>query len=78
MKLPPLPAKQAAGIRTGSGTIVSVKPITITSLRAAADAGNSFCRLSPHNIKANFKIWGLYGGDYEECRLLACDSMWLL
>jgi hypothetical protein len=24
------------------------------------------------------KIWGSRGGDYEECRLLGCDTVWLL
>jgi hypothetical protein len=24
------------------------------------------------------KIWGLHGGNYEECRLLGCYAMWLL
>jgi uncharacterized membrane protein YGL010W len=23
-------------------------------------------------------IWGFHGGEYEECRLLECYSMWLL
>jgi hypothetical protein len=24
------------------------------------------------------KIWGFQGCDYEECRLLGCDAVWLL
>jgi hypothetical protein len=24
------------------------------------------------------KILGIHGGDYEECRLLGCDTVWLL
>jgi hypothetical protein len=24
------------------------------------------------------KILGFQGGDYDECRLLGCDAMWLL
>jgi hypothetical protein len=24
------------------------------------------------------KIWGFRGGDYDECRLLECDAVWLM
>jgi hypothetical protein len=24
------------------------------------------------------RIWGFHGGDYEECRLLECDVVWVL
>jgi hypothetical protein len=32
--------------------------------------------IEPFNIKC--KIWDLHGGDYEERRLLWCDTVWLL
>jgi hypothetical protein len=30
------------------------------------------------NFLEGCKIWGFYGGEYEECHLLRCYAMWLL
>jgi hypothetical protein len=37
------------------------------------------CREKVYTAKYEIccKIWGFHGGDYEECRLLGCEAMFL-
>jgi hypothetical protein len=35
-------------------------------------------KIQIHDPRVTCKFWGFHGGNYEECRLLRCDAVWVL